>query len=96
MVRHIVMWTFKDAEKQENINKALEKLSKLKNSIKELKSLECGSDFNRSPESFDVALVCEFENMEDLEKYQVHPAHMEVVEWLCTVRDKKVVADYEF
>ena len=99
MIRHIVLWTFKEsaggAEKQENIAKAFEKLVKLKDSIQEIKFLECGKNFTMSADSFDLALVCEFENVTDLEKYQVHPAHLEVVKWLHTVRELRVVADYE-
>jgi hypothetical protein len=100
MVRHIVLWTFKEnaggATKQENISKAIEKLLKLKELIKEVKYLECGKNFTITPDSFDLGLLCEFESKTDLEKYEIHPAHLELVGWLRTVRDKRAVTDFEF
>lgn len=100
MVRHIVLWTFKEnaggATKQENITKAIDKLLKLKELIKEVKYLECGKNFTKSSDCFDLGLICEFESAADLDKYQFHPSHMAVVEWLRTVREKRAVTDYEF
>jgi hypothetical protein len=100
MIRHIVLWTFKEnaggREKQENIDSAKEKLLNLKNHIDVIKHIECCRNFTETPDSVDLALMCEFETKADLEKYQTHPAHLDVVQFMRTVRDKRIVADYEF
>ena len=44
MIKHIVMWKFKDGEK-ENMKKFLEGLNSLKNIIPEKKWLWCNPDF---------------------------------------------------
>ena len=45
MIKHIVMWKFKDGEK-ENMKKFLEGLNSLKNIIPEIKYMETGININ--------------------------------------------------
>jgi hypothetical protein len=54
-----------------------------------------GADVIRSPRSYDVALVATFDSLPDLEAYQLHPAHQEVVRFLDTVRESTVAVDFE-
>ncbi|MDP2808360.1 MAG: Dabb family protein [bacterium] len=99
MIKHIVLWSFRpQAEgrsKQENIELAREKLLGLKDSIKEIKSLEVGINSNAGQDAFDLALYSEFENEKDLDTYQKHPEHLKAVDFLRKVRDRRVVADYQ-
>ena len=68
MIKHIVMWKFKDGEK-ENMKKFLEGLNSLKNIIPEIKYMETGININPKND-YDAILISEFETMEDLEKYK--------------------------
>jgi len=78
MVKHIVMWKFKDfteeKSREENIAYIKSQLESLPNIIKEIKFIEVGTNIN-SDTSYDAVLYSEFETLEDLEIYQNHPAH---------------------
>ena len=76
MIKHIVMWQFKQGE-EENVKKFLDGLMKLKDIIPQLVSVETGVNINPD-NKFDAVLITEFRNMEDLETYKNHPEHIKV------------------
>ena len=76
MIKHIVMWKFKDGE-EENMKKFLEGLNSLKNIIPEIKYMETGININHK-NNYDAILISEFETIEDLEKYKNNPEHVKV------------------
>ncbi|MGL5149263.1 MAG: Dabb family protein [Clostridium sp.] len=97
MVKHIVMWTFKDTEegsKEENAVKMKNMIEDLVGVIDEIKELEVGLDFNKSQAAFDLVLYSTFESKEALNAYQVHPKHQEVVKFASRVVDNRAVVDY--
>jgi len=51
---------------------AREKLLGLKGKVPQLRSLEVGINIIHSARSFDIALVTEFDSLEDLSAYQSH------------------------
>lgn len=100
MIKHIVMWKLKEhaqgAGKLENASKLKSRLEALPQSIKELKFVEVGINFNSSDAAFDVVLYSEFENKQDLQAYQKHPEHQKLIkDFLDEVRVDKKVVDYE-
>ena len=99
MVKHIVLWTFKENAagqgKQENLTAAKEKLEAMNGKIPGMTHLEAGINFQTREGAWDLALYSEFESRQALEGYQSHPAHLKVIEFLRTVRDQRAVADYE-
>ena len=92
MVKHIVFMKFPEFSVAQT---AKEKLLSMKGKVEPLKNIEVGIDFSRSPRSYDLALVTEFESKEDLEKYRVDPYHQEIVQWLKGVGAETKVVDYE-
>ncbi len=100
MIRHIVMWRFKDeAEgktKQQNMEYVKARLYSLKEVIPEIKSLEVGINVRQCGAAYDMALVSEFEDLAALEWYQTNPKHVEVSEYVTRVRTDRAVVDYEF
>ena len=92
MITHIVFFKFKDAA---NITITRDKLLALKNKIPQLRHLEVGVDVIRSERSYDLALVSKFDNLDDLQAYQIHPDHQEVVKFLADVKESIVAVDYE-
>jgi hypothetical protein len=95
MIKHIVMWKFKDgvadADKQE-VKRQLEALTEL---VPEAIEIEVGLDVLRSDQSFDMALNSKFASMDDLKTYAAHPEHVKVGTFLKTLVCERVACDYE-
>lgn len=94
MIKHIVMWKFKENE-EENMKKFLNGLNNLKKIIPEIKSLETGININPKNE-YDAILISEFETMEDLEKYKNNPEHIKVSALCKKIRLDRQAIDYKF
>lgn len=92
MITHIVFFKFKDPSA---IPITRDKLLALKNKIPQLRHLEVGVDVIRSERSYDLALYSKFDTLDDLQAYQVHPDHQEVVKYLGGVKESIVAVDYE-
>ncbi|GAB6170483.1 Dabb family protein [Clostridium carnis] len=99
MIKHIVMWKLLDtSEGNTKIQNALEikqRLEKLPSIISELKMIEVGINIEESNGAYDIVLISEFNNKFDLEIYQKHPKHLEIVEFVNKVKEERVVVDYE-
>lgn len=94
MIRHIVMWKFKEGER-ENMLLFRERLLGLKGKIPEIRSMEVGVNVNPSDRSYDAVLVADFDSLEALKAYSVNPLHVEVSEFCKTIRTGSVSVDYE-
>ena len=66
MIKHIVMWKFKDGEK-ENMKKFLEGLNSLKKRRAEIKDMENGINI-KNKNDYDANLNEEYESREEGEK----------------------------
>lgn len=99
MLKHIVMWQFKDeAEgrtKAENCAYAKALLEALPAKIPFIRKLEVGLNAYTSTMSADMVLVTEFDSKDDLDLYAVHPDHVKVSEYIGKVRVSRMVCDYE-
>ena len=94
MIKHIVMWKFKENE-EENMKKFLNGLNSLKKIIPEIKYMETGININPKNE-FDAILISEFETFDDLEKYKNNPEHVKVSNLCKDIRLDRQAIDYEF
>jgi len=92
------MWKFADTAmgrtKEENMEIVRDSLQKLPPVIAEIKSLEIGKDVLRSEMSYDMVLLMGFESLEDLERYQNHPEHKKVSEYVKKVRCGRATVDF--
>ena len=70
MIRHIVMWKFREGT-EEKANEFLTKLAALDGVIPQLKKCEVAKNIGK--DNYDAVLVSEFETMDDLNAYKVHP-----------------------
>lgn len=95
MITHIIF--FKLAEQTpEKIAAVRDKLLSMEGKIAELRHLEAGIDLIRSERSYDVALITKFDNLADLQAYQVHPYHAdEVVPFMRANCSSILAVDYE-
>ena len=99
MIRHVVMWKFKDIgegkTKAENLDIVKDKLFALLPIIPELKKMEIGKDVSHTDMSYDLILITEFESLDDLHTYAVHPEHVKVSGYVRSVIESRVVLDCE-
>ncbi len=95
MIVHIVMFKFKDENKESNIKEVVKRLNALVELIPELKSMEVGVNFTDSERAFDLSLYSTFETKEALGAYAIHPEHLKVVELIKSVTLESKVVDYE-
>ncbi len=94
MIVHIVMFKFKEENKEKNLVEVTSKLNALVELIPTLKFMEVGIDFNQSDRAFDLSLYSTFETKDDLNAYAVHTEHLKVVELIKSVTLESKVVDY--
>jgi hypothetical protein len=93
MINHVVFFKLKD-KSAESIEKAKSTLMSMKGKILDLKHIEVGIDIVHTAESYDIALLTSFDNIEGLDAYRIHPEHLKVREYMLSVGEF-VVVDYE-
>jgi hypothetical protein len=95
MLRHLVFFKFNpDADESEILD--LERsLKALDGVIPEIRGFEVGRDIVKSERSFDLALFSTFDDLEAMQRYQVHPEHQDVVAKVRRLCEKVVAVDYE-
>ena len=92
MVKHIVLYTFKeDVNKEEAVRIIASVLEPLVGKIPGLLHMEIRQAF----QGMDYALYSEFESREALVNYASHPLHLEAKEHFFHFIDKRVAADFE-
>jgi hypothetical protein len=99
MITHIVQWKVKDQadglDKTSILEKIRTDLEALPERIDEIISLQVGLNQKPSEAASDVVLLSTFGDWQDLERYQVHPAHVAVASYLKTVVTERRVVDFE-
>ncbi len=99
MIKHIVCFKLKDfaegASKDENARRIKRDLEALPGKVPGVKRLEVGINIVADPMAYDIALYTEFASQEALDKYQSHPEHQKVAQFIGKVREQRVVVDYE-
>lgn len=94
MIKHIVFFKLKEPSAA-NIEKTVQVLRNMEGKIPVVRSLEAGADVIHSERSYDLALIVEVDNLEDLQAYNVHPVHQEVIQYINTVKDHTLSVDFE-
>jgi len=95
MIKHIVMWKFKDGVVEADKLEMKRQLEALKGLVPSLVDISVGVDVSRNDRSWDMALYSEFDSMNDLKEYAVHPEHLKVVEFVKTLVSEGAAVDYE-
>ncbi len=100
MIKHIVF--FGITPEYEGLLKAelcaiiKSELEALKSLIPEIKAIEVGINHPEAPDgNFDLALYTEFDSMEALNVYQLHPEHQRVAAFIGKVKTTRACVDYE-
>ncbi len=97
MIKHVVLFKFKTFEsEEERINQTDEiksALLNLKKKLDFLRHIEVGINTNPA-ESFDMALITEFDSMEDLQCYATHPDHVAVAKIIGQIKENRACVDF--
>ena len=98
MIKHIVMFRLRDSAVAKNKDENLQVLKVLFESLQEkipmVRCLEVGINMGKSASASDIALYSEFDDMQALEDYRLHPEHVRVVEFIDKVCSERRVLDY--
>ncbi|MBO9626180.1 MAG: Dabb family protein [Microbacterium sp.] len=98
MIRHVVSWKLaaEDADvRAEQAAEVARRLLALDGVVPQLQSISAGANAAYPDANWDVTLVADFASIDDLEQYQVHPAHEEVVAYVRSVVSGRVAVDFE-
>ena len=94
MIVHIVMFKFKEENKETNVLEMKRKLEALVNLVPTLKSMEVGIDFSKSERAYDLSLYSTFDDKAGLNAYAIHKEHLKVVEFVKEMTVDAKVVDY--
>lgn len=99
MIKHIVFYKLEDradgSERAQEVDRLRAEVEALRDQIPFVLEIELGENENDTEAAWDLALYSEFDSWEDLEAYQVHPAHERVKEMVDGLIADRAVADYE-
>ena len=95
MIKHIVMWKFKDEVSDADKLEMKSRLESLKGVVPTLIDIEVGMDVAGKEASKDMVLYSGFNSMEDLKAYAEHPEHLKVVDFVKPLVCERAVVDYE-
>ena len=96
MLRHVVLFKFKDASTPEDVKRVEEAFAALPSKLSQIKSYEWGK--NNSPEKLNQGLthcfILTFSSEKDRDDYLVHPDHKAFGKILGPHLDKVTVVDF--
>lgn len=98
MVKHIVLFKLKDEAPAEvrlaAMNAFKAAIEALPAKIPFIRSIEVGLNINPA-ETWSIALYSEFDSLDDIRRYAVHPDHVAAGKLLAEVRESRACVDYE-
>lgn len=99
MIKHIVMWKFKDfaegASKMDNLLKVKSMLEALPEKIDFIREMQVNLNVNPKEGMFDAVLISAFDTLEDVNRYKVHPEHVKISSFVTLVKEGRASVDYE-
>ena len=101
MIKHICMFKMKEmANGKSGYENALDMAARLdgfEQKIESLKKIEVKVNSKEAPDSnYELVLICDFEDIEGLNAYQVHPEHVAFGKVLSELRELRACIDYEY
>jgi len=101
MIKHVVFFKLapfaEGNSKQENALYLKAKLENLGNLIPELLKIEVFINIlDVSADNYDIVLMAQFKNLQDLDVYVNHPEHVKVASFLGKVKTDRAAIDYHF
>jgi len=94
MLTHVVLFKFKPETTPEQAARLETGLKGLPALISDIREFRVGRDVVGSERSYDLGLVSAFADLGALQRYQVHPAHQEVVTLVKALCSGVVAVDF--
>ena len=98
MVKHIVLFKLKESlsteEKRDIACRFKQAIEALPSSIPFIRKIFVGFNINPN-EQWDICLESEFDTLNDVEKYSVHPSHLAAAAILKDYKKECACTDYE-
>lgn len=94
MLTHVVLFKFKPETTAAQAEQLEAGLKGLPSVIDEIREFRVGRDVIRSERSYDLGLVSSFDDLAAMQRYQVHPAHQQVVAMVKAVCAGVVAVDF--
>ena len=99
MLKHIVVWQFKEwaegRSKRENLELAQALLETLPASVPAIRHLEAGLNIVDTDASYDLALLVDVDDRRALNDYLNHPSHQAVSARIAPLCESRVCVDKE-
>lgn len=92
MIRHVIMWKFKE-DQRENMEKFLSGLEGLYGVIPEILRMEIGVNC-KDGNNYDACLIADFEDLDALERYKTDPRHVAVSSLCKSIRTARGAVDF--
>jgi len=96
VLRHIVLYKFKDDLRPEQVQEVVDAFAALPKKIATIVGFEAGTNTSNEGKSQGLthAFVVTFRSEKDRDDYLVHPAHLDYVSVVRDRREKVIVFDY--
>lgn len=98
MVKHIVLFKLKDDASADAKLAAMhafkDAIEALPTKIPFIRKIEVGLNINPA-ETWSIALYSEFDTLDDVRQYAVHPDHVAAGKLLAEVKESRACVDYE-
>ncbi len=95
MVRHVVLFKFKDETDALACEDFVERLSALQIEVPEVRRLQIGRNFADAARAYDIALIVDLDDRAALAAYANHPKHVPVKQRAAELCAAMPVVDYE-
>jgi len=99
MIRHVVSWKLAatdDATRESDAAAIIEGLESLPALIPAIRFFQVGRNIAPYADNWDLTLVADYDSLEGLEEYQVHPEHQRVVAIVKPRVGARSNVDFEF
>jgi hypothetical protein len=90
----VVLFKLKDRS-PEAVEKTAHVLRSMEGKIAPLQAIEVGVNVVTSARAYDIALITRFASLTDMELYQVHPIHQDVLAHMREVMTAAAAVDFE-
>ncbi len=94
MLTHVVLFKFKPGTTAQDIQDLAEGLGGLSHSIEEVREFRFGADMLHTERSYDFALISSFDDLDAMQRYQVHPEHQKVLAHVRAISSNVIAVDY--
>lgn len=99
MIRHVVLFQLASpdpAERAEQLTEARRRIRGLVGVVPGVRALDVVENVLADERNCDFAVVGDFDDIAAVEGYATHPAHVEVIEYISTIRtDARAAIDFE-